>query len=485
MRILLIQPGDGEELGFRQTALVEPLGLETVGGALAGHQLRLLDLRVGGDLEKELARFGPELVGINCSFTLDRNKAIAVAEAAKAGGDRGVPYVVVGGHYASVSPGDFAHPAVDAVVVGEGETTMAELVGCLEREEDPSRVSGLVLNGRSGQTRTGVRRLATRLDDLPMPARGLTRGHRKSYYLFTERPMATVETARGCPYHCSFCSVWQFYRGRYRAKGPKRVVREIAAVEEPYILFTDDNFLADVDRAMQIAMLVLEEGLQHRYAFQARSDSIVANPDVVRLWRKAGLEGVFIGMEKINDSGLQGIRKENSAENNERALEILRKEGVGVTASFIVDPEWELEDFQALRQYVVSHDLEVPSFSVLTPLPGTMLHRQMRDKIRVRAPELYDLLHAVVPTRLPLEQFYQQFSALYRESYTAQRLWSSGPRLLWQALSKGNLAHLQRLAQAARGMGEAETYLAGHRRWAEPSPSPEVGAVALQGVGGA
>ena len=466
-------------------AQVEPLGLETVAGALPGHQLRLLDLRVEGDLERELERFRPELVGISCSFTLDRNKTIAVAEAAKASGDRGAPYVVVGGHYASVSPGDFTHPAIDAVVVGEGETTMAELVGCLERDEDPAKVPGLTLNGESGQIRTGVRRLASRLDDLPIPARELTRGHRKSYYLFTERPVATVETARGCPYHCNFCSVWQFYRGQYRAKGPKRVVREIAAVEEPYILFTDDNFLADVDRAMQIGMLLLDEGVRHRYAFQARSDSIVANPDVVRLWRKIGLEGVFVGMEKIDDDGLQGVRKENSAENNERALQVLRREGVGVTASFIVDPDWDVGDFEALRRYVQSHDLEVPSFSVLTPLPGTALHRQMRDRIKERAPELYDLLHAVVPTRLPLEEFYEQFSTLYRESYSAQRLWSGGPRLLWQGLSKGNLAHLQRLARAARVMGEAESYLAGHHRWAEPHGVPKPAAVALQGAGGA
>ncbi|MCL4371667.1 MAG: B12-binding domain-containing radical SAM protein, partial [Chloroflexi bacterium] len=276
MRILLVQPGNSTTLGFRQTALVEPLGLETVAGALAGHEVRLVDLRVEGDLGRVLERFRPEVVGISCSFTLDRNLTIAEAEAAKASNAR--PYVVVGGHYASVNPGDFAHPAIDAIAVGEGETTLADLVGSLERGEAPRGVRGLVLNTPEGQHRTGVRRLAERLDDLPMPNRGLTRGHRREYYLFSEKPMAMVETARGCPYHCSFCSVWQFYRGRYRAKGPRRVVREVAAVEEEYVLFTDDNFLADVDRANEIGVLLLAEGVHHRYAFQARSDTIVANP---------------------------------------------------------------------------------------------------------------------------------------------------------------------------------------------------------------
>ena len=481
MRILLVQPGELNTLGFRQTALVEPLGLETVGGVLAGHEVRLLDMRVEGDLGRVMELFRPEVLGINCSFTLDRNLTIAVAEAAQAAGSR--PYVIVGGHYASVSPADFAHQAIDAIVVGEGEPTMAELVGTLERRESPRGVRGLVLNTPDGQIRTGTRRLADRLDDLPMPDRSLTGKYRKDYYLFAEKPMATVETARGCPYHCNFCSVWQFYRGRYRAKGPRRVVREIAAVEEEYILFTDDNFLADVDRANEIGVLLLGEGMRHRYAFQARSDTVAANPDVVRLWRKVGLEGIFIGVEKIDDVGLGRVSKQNSAENNERALEILRQEGIGVTASFIVDPDWEDADFEALRGYVASRRLETPTFSVLTPLPGTVLHRQMRERIRFQAPELYDLLHAVVPTRLPLPEFYSRFAELYRTSYPVQRLWSDGPRLLRKGLLGGDLGHLQKLAEAARRMGDPESYLQGHRLWDE-EPSPPRIAAGLQGAMG-
>ena len=465
MRVLLVQPGDVSALGFRQTALVEPLGLEAVAGALANYEVRLLDMRVEGELPGVLERFRPDVCGISCSFTLDRNLAIAVAETARASDSR--PYVVVGGHYASVNPGDFATKAIDAVVVGEGETTIADLVSALEREASLRAVRGLVLNTPEGQYRTGVRRLVERLDDLPMPDRSLTRRQRKEYYLFAEKPMATVESARGCPYHCSFCSVWQFYRGRFRAKGPKRVVREVATVDEEYILFTDDNFLADVARATDIGELLLAEGIRHRYAFQARSDTIVAHPEVIGLWRKLGLEGVFVGVEKIDDQGLGSVSKQNSAENNERALEILKREGVGVTASFIVDPDWEDRDFDALRGYITSHGLETPTFSVLTPLPGTVLYRQMKERITVEAPELYDLLHAVVPTRLPLAEFYVRFAELYRTSYPMQRLLSEGPRLLWQGLSRRNLGHFQKLAEAARKMGEPGSYLDAHNRWGE------------------
>ena len=115
--------------------------------------------------------------------------------------------------------------------------------------------------------------------------------------------------------------------------------------------------------------------------------------------------------------------------------------------------------------------------------PGTVLHRQMRERVPAQAPELYDLFHAVVPTRLPLAEFYAHFAEFYRTSYPTQRLLSDGPRFLWRGLSRGNLGHLQRLAEAARKMGEPESYPQGHRLWDE-EPSPRRVAAGLQGAMG-
>jgi len=182
-------------------------------------------------------------------------------------------------------------------------------VACLENGEDPRSVPGLVLNRSGEQVRTGVRPLVEDLDELPAPARWLTERHRARYYMGLNRPLAVVETARGCPYHCSFCSVWRFYRGRYRAKSPDRVAEEVAAVAEPSVLFTDDNFLADVERARQIALAIEKCGLRRHYNFQARSDSIVAHPEVIGEWRRVRLDHVFVGLEKIDDAGLAGVGK--------------------------------------------------------------------------------------------------------------------------------------------------------------------------------
>ncbi|MDA8217601.1 MAG: radical SAM protein [Dehalococcoidales bacterium] len=464
MRILLVQPNGGHGHGFHGTALLEPLGLEAVAGALEGHEVRLLDLRVEKGLADAVDRFHPEVCGINCSFTVDVCGALYVARVAKTAGDGEPPFVVVGGHHASLNPADFRDRAVDAIALGEGEGTAAELAACLERGENPRSVAGLVLNSPAGQVRTGVRRLAQRLDDLPLPARGLARGHRDSYHLFTHRPVAAVETARGCPHRCSFCSVWRFYRRRYRAKSAERVVAEVSAIEEPTILFTDDNFLADADRAWRIAVLLLGGGLRHRYVFQARSDGIAENPDLIKLWAKAGLEAVFVGLEKTDQEGLSSVRKDNSVASNERALELLRREGVGAMASFIVDPEWERTDFDALRTYLGSHRIETPSFTVSTPLPGTELHQRRRDQVQTADCELYDLLHAVVPTRLPLPEFYGELASLYRAGYPRGRWLLEAARALGRGRSPGNLALLPSLVKAAGRLGSAREYVAGHER---------------------
>ncbi len=464
MRILLVQAGYGHGPGFHGMALLEPLGLEAVAGALEGHEVQLLDLRVEDGLADAVDRFQPEVCGINCSFTVDVCSALNAARVAKTAVDGQPPFVVVGGHHASLNPADFLDWAVDAIALGEGERTVAELVTCLERGDNPQSVAGLVLNSLDGQVHTAVRQLVQRLDDLPLPARELARGRRESYHLFTHRPMAAVETARGCPHRCSFCSVWRFYRRRYRAKSAERVVAEVSAITESTILFTDDNFLADADRAMRIAILLLGSGLRHRYVFQARSDGIAENPDVIKLWAKAGLEAVFVELEKTDQEGLSSVRKDNSVASNEVALELLRRESVGAMASFIVDPEWERTDFDSLRAYLASHRIETPSFAVSTPLPGTELHERRGGQLQTGYCELFDLLHAVVPTRLPLPEFYSEFASLYRAGYPQGRWLSEAMGVLARGRSLRDLVQLRSLVGAVGRLGSAREYMASHER---------------------
>lgn len=455
MKVLLIKP-HSDAIGFTDMILGEPLGLEMVAGALRDHDVRILDLRLFNDLPSVLSSFEPDLCGISCSYTIDCYPALSIAQKIK----KFLPdvFVFVGGHHASLNPGDFASNAVDAVVIGEGEQTSRELVEGFEKKGDLKHISGLALNGEKGQILTPSRPLIKDLDTLPFPQRN--KKAKDGYHLGFQSPFAMVETSRGCIHRCVFCSVWQFYRRRYREKSPERVIEELKGIKKAYILFVDDNFLADVPRAEKIANMIQDERIQKNYTFQARSDTIAQHPETISLWKHIGLKGVFVGFEKTDDEGLKSIHKNNTAENNEKALELLQDLNLVIHAAFIIDSDYAREDFQRLKEYITSHKIKNPSFSILTPLPGTELFYKLRNQIITEDYNLYDIAHAVLPTKLPLQDFYKEFCSLYCLPYSKyQLIWEGFGAWLRRRFS---LPTLFTMMFSAKRLTDPKYYLTAH-----------------------
>jgi len=461
VKILLIQPGFGKGLGFQRTAFVEPLGLEMVASSLLahGHETEILDLRIEKNLEKWIKDFAPSVCGISCSFTIGVYQALKIAARVKE--IKNDIFVAIGGHHASLNPSDFSHPSVDAVVLGEGEVTACKLATALEDGRDIGHVPGLAINQERRQKITAPRETVKNLDTLPFLARHLIRKYESGYYLGFQRPLAMVETARGCPHRCEFCSVWKFYRETCRMKTPERVVEEMASLRAKYLFVSDDNFFISVPRARKIAELMLNRGIKKRITFQVRSDAIVAYPEIVSLWKKAGLWKVFIGFEKIEEGELSALKKNNTVKNNEEALKILRAHKIQVCASFIVDPQYERKDFERLRRYIHQWKLYSPSLTVLTPLPGTDLFRRLKEKLTTQNLELFDLVHAVLPTRLSLAEFYREFSNLYKTGYLHVGLGWEGLAAWMRRL--GSFPQLWKMVRSALVMGDEAYYLAGHK----------------------
>jgi len=470
MRVLLVQPrprsATGFRGGFRWMAVAEPLGLEIVAAALEGeHDVELVDLLPGVDLEGVIGRFSPEVCGISCSFTVDVAESLRIAAVVKA--LRPAVFVFVGGHHASLNPADFAGPAVDAVVVGEGESSTPELIRALASGDGPACVPGLVVNTRHGQIVTAPRPLIADLDTVPFAARSHTHRLRKKYHLGVRGPLASLETSRGCPYRCTFCSVWRFHQGRVRFKSPARVVDELEAIEGRNVFVTDDNFLASVPRAEAIADLLMQRGVKKRFIFQARTDSIARHPEAMAKLREAGFATAFLGLEKIDAAGMDSVHKANTVESNERALAVLKKAGINAFGTLIVDPGYDESDFRKLRDYIRRHAIPNAWFTVLTPLPGTALFEQVQEALTTRDWDMFDLTHAVLPTRLSLERFYREYARLYTVAYSpwvlARRTWNAlfnrqgrnlgnlpSPVLIWKSL------------ESLRCMTDPRQYLLGH-----------------------
>jgi radical SAM superfamily enzyme YgiQ (UPF0313 family) len=418
MKVTFLKPPIGGIIGLEMITFVEPLGLECVAGGLEreGHTCQIVDLRIDG-LEKGFAKaraFEPDIVGLQCNFTTERFRMMRLVQRVKE--DFPEALVVVGGHDASRDPRWFLRPGIDVVVVGDGEEVMPPLVEAWEKTGDLRKVPGLVINAPSGPIHTGPAPARRNIDDLPFPARHLIREYAGEYYINFRRPLALLETARGCPFKCNFCSVWKFHESTFREKTPDRVVQELQQVEAPNVFLTDDIFWMNVKRGRELGKALVASGIKKHYTIQTRSDIICKFPDLIEQWKECGRMTVFLGLEKIDDAGLKSVNKKNTADHNNRAIRILQELGIGYTPNFIVDPTWEHEDFEKLKRWVDETGAYNSGFSVLTPLPGTDLWDEVEPSINTRDWELFDIAHTVLPTKLPLDEFYREYAGLWKHA---------------------------------------------------------------------
>jgi radical SAM superfamily enzyme YgiQ (UPF0313 family) len=395
--------------------LTEPLGLELIAASLESeHEVLLLDMRLEPGLHQKLASFKPDAVGVSASFTSDIYNAFQVLDIVKEYN----PYIFTfaGGQHATMAHADFIGK-VNAVVLGEGELTVRELLRCWDKDEPLEAISGLAFSRNHSWIETGPRQLITNLDESPLPARHLIRKYLPHYFITSRQPIASTETSRGCAHRCKFCSVWRFFRNTFRSRSPQRVVEELRQTESQDVLITDDSALSDPVRSESLADEIKKAGIRKRYLMQIRADSIVKYPHLLTKWKNIGLESVLVGFESINQRGLDELGKRLPINYVKEAIATLQSLDINLMGSFIVTPDFDKEDFAALRHFVRRMKLRSPAFSILTPLPGTILHEERASEITSLNYELYDLLHATLPTRLELKEFYRQFIRLYLSAY--------------------------------------------------------------------
>ena len=411
MKILLIEPAKPlSAIGGEDVFIFEPLALEYVAaGVIDEHEVKILDLRLDKELKPTLTEFGPDIVGIT-AYTLHVNVVKSLFEQIKAW-DVNI-LTVVGGHHATIVPEDFMSPFIDLIVIGEGVFAFKEIVGRFKKGEPFDGIPGVAFAKGNSLTKTNGQSI-TDLDAFPFPDRSLTKKYRQYYYSEWMKPLASIRTSKGCPYRCKFCAQWKMAEGRYLKRNPERVVEELAGIEEEFVFFADDESLIDASRMTRLAQLIKEAGIKKRYFLYGRSDTITKHPDLLRDWREVGLERVFVGIEFFRDEDLAYIRKKSTSKDNEQAVRILHDLGIDVYASFILRPEFTRTDFTALRKYCQQLELSYASYAVLTPLPGTDLYQEVRDQLIIHNYDYFDFIHTLLPTTLPLKEFYTEYHDLY------------------------------------------------------------------------
>ena len=256
----------------------------------------------------------------------------------------------------------------------------------------------------------------TDLDSLPFPRRDLTVHYRNSYFSEWMRPLASIRTSKGCVFRCRFCALWKLTEGHYLTRKPECIVEELSTIQEKCVFFADDESLLDTKRMGVLADLIQREGIKKRYFLYGRSDTVAKHPDLIEQWKKIGLERVFVGLEFMQDADLKLLRKGSTAENNKTAVKVLKSLGIDIYPTFIVRPEFGRTDFANLRKHCLDLDLNFIGFPVLTPLPGTDLYDEVKGKLITSNYDYFDFFHTLLPTELPMKDFYRELTALYKHS---------------------------------------------------------------------
>jgi radical SAM superfamily enzyme YgiQ (UPF0313 family) len=421
MKLLLVQPDAAHELiGWGDLgAIAEPLALEylAAGARLDAHEVRLLDLRLHpGALVDELTDFKPDVVGLT-GYSMHVLRNLELCRQVKSA--RPDVVTVVGGHHATLLPEDFLEEQVDFVVVGDGVGALRALLRALEHGDLRPSIPN-VWTREGGRTfHHNCDRPEFRIGDLPPPDRTLASYDRAAYFIDWMRPIALMRSSVGCPYRCSFCSLWRIMDGRYHKRDVGSVVEELAQIPEEFVFFVDDEAFVNKRHMTAIAVAIREAHIRKKYFSYCRIDTLIRHRELLELWRDIGLERLFIGIEAVTEGGLADYNKRLRVAEIEAGLRAAREIGIKVFAGFIVHPSFTERDFTRLVRFIEHNSVDYPSFTVLTPLPGTPALKTF-DAVTELQPNgrpdwsLFDLQHAVTQTHLPKDEFLRHYRGLQR-----------------------------------------------------------------------
>jgi len=255
----------------------------------------------------------------------------------------------------------------------------------------------------------------TDLSRLPIPRRNL---FPPKGYLFHN----LLQTTRGCPYDCEFCSVTALHGRSYRMRPVSEVEKEIQSLErsKAYIFFVDDNLVGNLSHAKELLTMLSH----HRLRWVSQGPIHIAeNKEMVSLMAKAGCHGLFIGFESLREENLNLMGKRiNRIEAYERGVQRLHDAGIGVYGSFVFGYDYDDPSvFDDFLEFAERNQMEGAFLPLLTPFPGTRIYQRLKQEARLLTEDWskYDMATVVFqPKRMTVEELQEGFWKVNRSFYS-------------------------------------------------------------------
>jgi radical SAM superfamily enzyme YgiQ (UPF0313 family) len=409
-KLLLVNPVNPRRVGLTASLNTRfpPLGLGIVAALTpADWEVELIDENF-----EPFALREADLVGLT-AFTTAAPRAYEIARLYR---ERGIP-TVLGGIHASMLPEE-AQQYVDTVVIGEAEGVWPKVVADFE----------------AGRLQRTYRAERIDLKDMPKARHDLFHPD----YVF-----ASVQTARGCPMDCEFCSVTAFNGHRYRQRPVENVLDELEAVPQKVLFFVDDNIFGygphAAERASSLFQGMLDRGIKKDWLCQA-SLNFADNEEVLELAGRAGCRLVFVGLEAADGAALGEVNKQlnlrRGVPSYAETLRRFHRHGIAVLGGFIYGMDSDVpETLRRRTDYILRAGVDAFQITVLTALPGTRLFERLYQEGRLlysdfpRDWEHYDMVEV---THRPRSMAAEELTVAGRQS--GQRVYSR--RAIWRKFAR-------------------------------------------------
>jgi len=278
-----------------------------------------------------------------------------------------------------------ANPAIDYVVMGEGEGAITELAVAITngKESQAATISGIACK-RNGENIKNPPKFIENMDEIPYPARHLLplELYDRKIEFLGAKPADVMSISRGCVFNCGFCETRKLWGNICRGFSPKRVIGEIQDMMKKYgtkgIYFINDNFTLRKKETAELCNLMIDNKLDLEWVCDTRVDLV--NDELLALMSKAGCKTIWFGVESASPKILKEIGRNTTPEQVEKAFKLCKKNGIKVACSFMLGlPGETLKDMEESLKFAKKLNPDWCQFNTFIAYPDSRLYNELLE----------------------------------------------------------------------------------------------------------
>lgn len=335
-----------------------------------------LNINYESKLKDKITSFEPDIIGFSV-FTIEYAVTIQLIEHVRLLSNA---QIIVGGPHSTLYPQTLLDYA-DAIFIGESEESLPNY---LIKKYNLIKIKTYEFNGKKVDIIEPI--CLPKLNNLNSPLVPWSKFKIERYNIFSpdvgliNQPIINLNTSRGCPYNCNFCSVPELTEFKYRIISTDVIIEEIKYLQEKYkikgIYFREDNFTANKKRVKEISQALIDNRIDIDWATESRIDTLDEN--LIKLMAKSGCKGLLIGFETFSEKVMKSINKPLNIEHTLNNINLLHKYNIKIKASFMFGSDGESEaDREITLGYIKQlnfHDVEI---SIYIGIPGSAAYDKL------------------------------------------------------------------------------------------------------------